>query len=360
MKTRILRFFNSVGQGGFYTETFWGDDGSRFVVVYDCGTETADKDLDISLDHLIDMFAKKYSQIDVLFISHFHADHISGMNKLLSQTKVIKTVIPMLDIPTITVTRVQNFLRFNSRLAQEADSIIQDLYLGGEKTNRFGEVVMVSPESPDEPHKENEGDAPLLSNGNIIYSGSRINVKEIWEYIPFNSIERNDSRAQAVLNGLYALTDGKLTISDLLKYKLEEVKDVYRQAMNNANDNLYTLVVISKPVDGIIAMPHPKLAPCIYFGDFDYRQKNKPWERLNEAINYAAIGTVQVPHHGAKGNWRTEMGDGNHRHYIVSTGSTNGHHHPNYWVLREIAEKKHELFVVSEKLKTRKKYVYYV
>lgn len=350
----MIRAFHPVGQGAFYTEVFLGDDGSRFVVVYDCGTETADDALDINLNFQIQRFANflsPYNTIDILFISHFHADHISGINSLLTTFTVKKTVIPMLDILTLTVTRVQNYMRFSTAMAEDADQIIQELYLTDKKSERFGEITIVAPEIEGEQTGE-DGRAFIL-NGSKVLSGRKLFYKDIWEYIPFNSIEKNDLRSKALRNRLMTLSNSlgqaSFDLYALLRDHLDEVRDEYKAAMKNANDNLYSLVVVSKPVAGVVPQPRPRLAHAIYFGDFDYHQKNKPWERLNRVIQFSELGTVQVPHHGARGNWNSEMGVGDPRHYIVSSGSTNGHHHPNFWVLKEIWEDGHSIFVVSEK-----------
>ena len=354
MNMEVIRDFHPVGQGAFYTEVFLGDDGSRFVVVYDCGTETADDAMDIKLDDQIKRFAKSlspYNTIDILFLSHFHADHISGIKALLSTFKVKKTVIPMLDVPTLTVTRVQNFMRFSAAMAESADQIIQELYFTDRKSEHFGEITVVAPEIEGEQTDEDGG--AFILNGTKVLSGSKLFYKDIWEYIPFNSIEKNDPRAIALRNGLVDLSNNLgLAVFDLyalLRDHLDEVRDEYKAAMKNANDNLYSLVVVSQPVAGVVPQLCPRLAHGIYFGDFDCYQKNKPWDRLNKVIQFSELGTVQVPHHGARGNWHGEMGKGDPRHYIVSSGSTNCHHHPNFWVLQEIWEDGHRIFVVSEK-----------
>ena len=91
--------------------------------------------------------------------------------------------------------------------------------------------------------------------------------------------------------------------------------------------------------------------------DFEYKT-NFLWDKLKK--RYAEIGTVQVPHHGAKNNWKKEMGIGDPRHYIVSSGSTNSHHHPNFWVLQDIWNNGHRIFVVSEKTVTKQEYYFEV
>ena len=353
----MIRTFHPVGQGAFYTEVLKGDDGGSFVVVYDCGTETASKDMVVSLEQQIDSFVSGLSQIDILFISHFHADHISGLDRLLEKVKVLRTVIPMLDVPTITVTRIQNFIRYNQESALAADGIIRDLYLDGDSTERFGEVVAVATEYEDEYRDENDGRETLITKGARRFSGRALSsYNEIWEYVPFNSINRGDKRVRDLHKKLKVLAAGRMNLNDLVKDRLADVKKVYREVMNNANDNFYTLVVVSRPKKGVVLSPCTRLAHCVYFGDFDYRQKNEPWKRFNQKVNYAEIGTVQVPHHGAKGNWHHEMGVGDSRHYIVSVGSSNRYHHPNYWVLRDIWFGGHRPFVVCESYITGMRY----
>ena len=47
--TELKRTYHPIGQGAFYTEVFTNSDNTKFVMVYDCGTETANNVLDISL-----------------------------------------------------------------------------------------------------------------------------------------------------------------------------------------------------------------------------------------------------------------------------------------------------------------------
>lgn len=245
-------------------------------------------------------------------------------------------------------------------MEHEADRIIQELYLDGERTGMFGEVEIVSPSLLDGPRDDRDERTPMIHKGNERKSGRKLYVDGIWEYIPFNSLERDDFRVKYLRNELDNLLQGHLTLSDLIKDRLDDVKKLYRRVMGNANDNLYSLVVVSKPIDGIEPKPCPRLSHCIYFGDFDYHQKNRPWDRLKRVIKFEKIGTVQVPHHGAKGSWNPEMGDGDPRHYIISSGSTNGHHHPNYWVLEDIWDEGHRAYVVSEKWMSERMYEFYL
>jgi hypothetical protein len=360
---RVVRTFHPIGQGAFYTEVFFYDDGSRFVMVYDCGTETGEKNMEESFDKQIDLFKGLNitdAKIDLLFISHFHADHINGLNRLLENTKVKKTVIPMLGESMVKATRAQNYLKYGKRNAEAADKIIQVLYYGRDKAERFGEIIFVGPDRKDAPLPMEVVNGMLPRNGKREYSGNPIPGNRFWEYIPFNSIDFYDSRARDFEDRLRERFGPNYDLDYLIKNNLHNIKDIYRQVMGSANDNLYTLVLVSRPVSGVEIKPDPRLAHCFYFGDFDNRQNSNPWGRLTGIVDFGKIGMVQVPHHGARENWLPVFADGEPRQYIVSSGTTNGYHHPCYWVISEIKDKGHNVSVVSEMKGTGMKFEFEV
>lgn len=65
------RIFVPVGQGAFYLEKFEiGEE--KFNIVYDCGTSTET----VNIKSKIRSYFKKNEEIDYVFISHLHKDHI--------------------------------------------------------------------------------------------------------------------------------------------------------------------------------------------------------------------------------------------------------------------------------------------
>lgn len=354
--TELKRTYHPIGQGAFYTEVFTNSDNTKFVMVYDCGTETANNVLDISLDDQIDDFKQSIGpdpHIDLLFLSHFHADHINGLDRLLDGVAVGKTIIPMLTMSVLLLTRVKNFLLYRDG-AMTADTIIRELYFDGEDSGRFGEVVVVP--------SENEVEATLgekdrwLGNGKILSRGEQLLYDHYWEYIPFNSITPNDQRAIDFLNELAVIPEainGQLNVNGLIRGCRTRVREAYRRAMHNTNDNFYSLVVESKPAENVTPAPDVRKSHALYFGDFDSRNNDALWNRLSVCFDYGSIGTVQVPHHGSKENWREEMEAGDSREYVVSSGSTNTYHHPDYWVVSGIAAAGHTVHVVNEKASSK-------
>lgn len=83
--------FRAVGQGAFYTGIFNHRNGKQFSFVYDCGTDSSRQ----YIDHEITNFVSETNsqKIDILFISHFHKDHINKIGELLIQTGGAKLAI---------------------------------------------------------------------------------------------------------------------------------------------------------------------------------------------------------------------------------------------------------------------------
>lgn len=349
----LKRTYHPIGQGAFYTEVFTNSDNTRFVMVYDCGSETAIADMERSMDDQIDDFKQSIGpnpNIDLLFISHFHADHINGLDKLLDGVTVRKTIIPMLTSEVLLLTRVRNYLRFRDG-ANAADAIIRELYYDEEHSGRFGEVVVVSPKHEGEDVEEDNRN--WIRNGRVLYLGEKLQYDPFWEYIPFNSITQNDQRAIDFVNDLLkipeAIQNEQLNVSGLIRGFRKKVKEAYRKAMHKANDNLYSLVVESRPAENVTPTSDARKSHALYFGDFDSKNNDALWNRFSTLFDYDTIGTIQVPHHGSKENWREEMKEGDAREYVVSSGATNTYHHPDYWVVRSIANEGHVVHVVHEK-----------
>jgi glyoxylase-like metal-dependent hydrolase (beta-lactamase superfamily II) len=81
---------HAVGQGGFSTGVLVAE-GSSLSWAYDCGSTQVD-----ALVREIRQVASA-GPIDFLFLSHLDSDHISGVDRLLSQCQVREVVLPYLE-----------------------------------------------------------------------------------------------------------------------------------------------------------------------------------------------------------------------------------------------------------------------
>ena len=130
----MRRRFLPVGQGAFYVEQFF-DYGTvrdrRVNVVYDCGSLSGSTLLH---DRIDDCFYAG-EKIHALFLSHFDADHVNGLEYLLKHYQVEHIFFPLLTKEDKALIRLQYlinntlsdnysfWLRFALELLNKWDSI---------------------------------------------------------------------------------------------------------------------------------------------------------------------------------------------------------------------------------------------
>lgn len=95
------RHQRAVGQGFFHTAELLAEDGRNLRYVYDCG---AMKKYETARNARIDEYLRAVganAALDILFISHIHFDHISGIERLLDKTNgltVDTVVMPLINV----------------------------------------------------------------------------------------------------------------------------------------------------------------------------------------------------------------------------------------------------------------------
>ena len=94
MVLQVFRNIHPIGQGAFYTETLHRPNSNDDKhIVYDCGVLPYSR----RLEEEIGNFLPKDSTIDILFLSHFHADHVNGVQKLAKKYRIRHVVLPQID-----------------------------------------------------------------------------------------------------------------------------------------------------------------------------------------------------------------------------------------------------------------------
>ena len=81
----------AVGQGSFHAGSLSSGTASVHYV-YDCGTQPGyegalEREVDVAVSRL-------EGRVDLLYLSHFHRDHTSGVRRLLERAEVPRVVIP--------------------------------------------------------------------------------------------------------------------------------------------------------------------------------------------------------------------------------------------------------------------------
>lgn len=333
---KLTRTFHPVGQGAFYTEVFESNDGNKSVVVYDCGTVSTPDDFihcgGQNIDVQIDTFKNclpKDANIDILFISHLHIDHINGIKKLVQKMRVKRLFLPMLSQDAVLVSRVSNFLALKRNAgtaeidaAKELDVVTQFLY-NLENTD-YPEFIHEIRDRIESKVFVTEQEYCELGQDNAF-----------WRYRMFNSIDEKDSRSAKLVHRLIEdgyISDNMILNVEMILNNLDNVREVYTQVMGTTNDNLYTLVVESEPINN----GEGKIG-CVYFGDFV--PQIETMQRLFSVFDdyKSEIMAIQVPHHGSKYNWKSVMlEDTSIKDCIISVGNNNVYHHPSFYVIADI------------------------
>lgn len=347
---QVVRTIHPVGQGAFYSETLHR---SGFVddkhIVYDCGVLP----MSSRLGEEIKNFLPKDSTIDVLFVSHFHADHVNGLKQLAENYKIKNVVLPQIDDYEWFYI-LENYLTTGN-----ADvKIISDVRASiGE-----AKIIQVAPVGENNDGVVAEESIPLDSfKGNLINGLSPLVIDKkdfaLWHFVVVNPLQKNDLEAlkEAIENIVY---DGrKVTVDDLhnpdiLCATRADLQAVYSKVFKGGNE--YSMCMLSELVDrkGYESRSrfNKRNCPCmdclgdhyfnrdggLYCGDADFLHCDTLdclKKRLSGRGNN--VGMLQLPHHGSKENFNIELLNwlGNVKVSFACYGSPNRYNHPSSVVM---------------------------
>lgn len=342
----LIRTFHTIGQGAFYIENH-SFTGNEFNIIYDCGSTTLRR---TQLDSRIKSLFNKNQSIDALFISHFHTDHINGIETLSKHCKIKKVIIPLVDDEEKTMAKIANFLTkpnfSDTRLIDDPE----DFFGGNVPIIRIEDTNADSINDSIDPN-----DSIDISRIDISRSLPSGTVFELvsgssWFLIPLN-YKQEERKVQFKT----ALADHDLTLSDISTIdKINKHKDAiikaYKLIDGRLNGNSMILFSGKKSDDQILCCDY--LQPsylhrylnqkiqsgCLYTGDIDLNEKNivtSLHSKLNPFINY--VGTIQIPHHGSLKNFNKAILSSQVRCAIFSYGKTNPYGHPSGRVIGDIA-----------------------
>lgn len=374
--TRVRRTIRPIGQGAFYTEQLHTESGD-FNIVYDCGLEmlpNPPQRLKTAIDHYIDKIGS--DGLNIIFISHFHSDHINGIKYLLNKANKSHPVIvmPLIGEDLGIVYFIENLSEYY--VTTNGDNISFD----GE-TISFYQKLLFS--NDDRFIRINHEDGAKHIGLNI--KSNNCPREEDWLYIPVACIDNDlTGYAQAVLSELQKKYPG---IADTLKLGETEAiaklkwKDIYNiirevrnknefRSVNLNNMSLMLYSGIGRPMNvfenkccdylgrcydyhGFRRCHHyydGKIFPgALYTGDME---KAEAWDILQTKLfdkypfaHYLSL--FQISHHG-HGYGKTASQDNtfnlnapcfvNARLAFCCYGSQNRYHHPDYRLLKQYFE----------------------
>lgn len=369
---KIIRTIHPVGQGAFYSERFLDEEDNHVaLVVYDCGSWDS-----AYLERELLSYFQKDDVIDILFISHFHKDHINGIAKLRNIGVRINTVVAPLISP-------QN--RWFYIYAEDIDKELIDNpreHIGAEK------VIFIEPiKIGQEPIWDNKRSRYIeqITDSNTS-SGAEISSSKFpyWCYIPFNfdeSLRVNRLKTELESKGIDITRLDDAAYIDIHKSNIRKAYEKVCMSKNKGkNINETSLIVFSgdcRDRHNIIEKLYIGIWPywdfwqyshiydvkcgCLYLGDTDLKQ-----ERGNNidiladlgrhlSIHKKKVGTIQLPHHGSNANFSADLFSNfvNGRIYFASHGNYNRYKHPSQNVVSQIKNKGYWFWGINNCPQTR-------
>ena len=342
MPITLERVIHPVGQGAFYSERFYEEGNEKPIanIVYDCGT--------ISEKQRINHDIKDYfsgEDIDILFLSHLHADHINGVNQLKSVCNSIKNVIlPFYGDDKYILLYYYKFLE---KIPYYVNKLIDnpEEYFG-EKTRVFRISTQFSEGN------NNEGnpvayDIANLSQSEPLSSGIRITTSKLspyWIYLPINlQYDKYSTQLRSLLSEIDGITDIKLLINDdkdLSEENLKKIKKWFNNKGVPLELNSNSLLMYSGPTEldkeKDVDINTCRLKGCLYTGDSQFAQSKTSQDVLKKILGRLSknIGLIQIPHHGSKENFSKDIFKISNKceNYFLSHGIKNRYGHPSIGV----------------------------
>lgn len=369
---RLDRTFWPVGHGAFYTEHFRDSLNNRiFTAVYDCGG----KDEDIvqrNIDYMKRICGKN---IDVLFISHLHRDHINGLDYLKSNTNIKHIILPSLTTSAIAEAYIYNALSGIAKGHCDTESPLQQFVFGLRSSDQADDnITFVFPDEGgeynhsreildiDNIRKQIRSGQPIMPSGSV--QGDHY---PYWIFIPVN-VKCDDVKCKKLLDKIGKIAhfaniqngDGinwqelKKALKSAGKKEIKALRKAYKDIFGG-NHNAYSMPVYSGPSYEI--HPHywemwryrdsyaqqwtkkycPKsiyfnnadhssnfaqMLPCLYMGDFEATNEAQLVE-LQRILGgyYDIVGMQQIPHHFSLNNHNVDL----YKNRVCAFGNVDNH-----------------------------------
>ncbi|RXZ70185.1 MBL fold metallo-hydrolase [Fusobacterium necrophorum] len=358
---KMIRTFVGVGQGNFYVEKF---SEKNITVIYDCGS--------LNKEELIKKIDKTLSQdktIDLLFVSHFHQDHINGIPYLLENYNIKTIVLPFLTPENKKIMEMTYLIELESKGPIEKNTIMNDeVYCFINNPDKF---ILEKNKKKNQNIKERErkytisiyyvlDDISKKQNENYIVGGTDFsNILKLnridWHYIPFNFRDEDliidlQKRILGVFEDFYSCDLIELALEERKKEVWKAIGKIYKDTIKRTEVNTNSMVIFSGPTqqgwigewgggieilllrevlhEMVCKLGDLKVG-CLYTGDYN-ANKNEGFKKLEKFFGkyWNEIGYFQIPHHGSDHNFSKDFLRGDIFYIISCLQEKNPYGHP--------------------------------
>jgi hypothetical protein len=385
-KIKVKHRFFPVGQGLFASgsvkllQRIHNDAPVSYRWVYDCGTSGAKRLVSNAITDL--KRSCDGDKIDLLTLSHFHTDHISGVVELLNKIGAKTVMLPWAPLWHRLLIGFDQGLRADDREMLFFVDPVQ--YFNQEAVDRFEQVLFVLPSGgegspfPAEPTEDlGDRDKPsvpgeLVSNDELdladthwgnrarkLRPGRTLSALGVWEFIPYNDPDTRPSDPTGFAAKVDTFRDQLL--NGLLHERntaLDNLRTLYKanfrgKAMNDLSLMLYGGAVGHWSGQSFCNCEclfgrllgscgcwktHETRGAILLTGDGNLKSAAK-WDKLEEHLNARrAQGTsvFQVAHHGSRANWYEGLAERVAPTISVfSSDPCGSYYHPHAEVLRD-------------------------
>ena len=335
--TILTRTIHPVGQGAFYSEIFSTRKKKFFTVVYDCGHDKrASSKAEI----------EKLETVDLIFISHFHDDHINGIKEIRGNKNPL-IIIPGISHYAFVIDLIYNYLHTRDKRCYSISLMLDclpALSSARNNSNTQNQIIIGRNRNWGTRFKVvQEGTASI----EVPNDGSEDSI--LWRYDTYFHKYDKEKEKDLILKLSERISILTEDISDDFKdevwYRnlierlsdldLDDIKEVFTSVYKES-PNRYSMLVHSYPVD-----KRKKNMDCLYTGDITITESVK-----NTIMNIKSH-YIQVPHHGSKNNFSESIYN-KHQIAFMSVGLKNSYGHPDSETLVRLIQKCKTIHVITE------------
>ena len=364
--------YHSVGQGLFMSAEFRLNNKESYKLVYDCGCDHKNSsNLNASIRQLKNEFN---GNIDLLIISHFDFDHISGMKDLLDHMYLRKIILPYIDFGEMlmllldkknnvpeNVNWYYEFLANPVQFLKSTYNVLEVVFINNDtlKTDQFSQKELRIDELENNVSLEwDYSTLNYLENERLnLLTPSATNLFIPKSFQPTLQISFFNYKTTNIKQKMFR----KKLLSIMRYYNLSSINEI---ASKVADDPVFLKEI--KMAYSIITSSHNNVSLCMGYtfqvsknqelnhvltGDISLNYKRKQMQFFDHfQILLSKADFLQVPHHGSKYNWHHNLTafSPNKTEFIATYGVNNSHGHVHSDVSNFISLASKKLHLVDE------------